>query len=1465
MFFKKFISLNISLILILLSLLLISCGGAGNNNTPQDNNSPTPAPQLPPDDQITPPITKPSPPVLYLKLEAQGDYDFENGIFSINGRVTDQDNQVVENSIVTLINLRTNESLDVLTDANGNFIAQLESEIGDTIRIQARNPANNTVSNIVELLVIGTNAGQLVSPKNMASYQNNGREFLFISELLSDRIQVFERIEEHLIYLTQFGERGNFKGQFNFISDIVVDKNGFVFVSDAYNKRIQVLKFENDNLSYVSDSLKDNRLGPWDSSPFGNLFLLVREQRVGSQPKALSISNNNKLLASDSYFQNIKILSWEEETLQHLFNYTPFYSDNFIELENMEITENSNLWITDIGNQTLKLFKIEDENFTLLAQVELESENEKIISSWKEKWLLSINDINQLRFFEFNESIQAVYEHPLDFGFENVEIIDHTVGGNILYINTLIGEDYYLFLYKLNENNNNFSAELLQSIPIVNTQTSPIKNISDISINSDNAIFLLHQNKTEIRVIEKDNESINELARWSPAENIDLAPLSSIDITNNRIFCSDPENNKILSLRWNGRSFEDARLYDFSASQLSANDNSLYTIHQNRMTIYDIDNEELILRNSIQLPAIASDITINENGLVIVSYEGFKNGTDINYFENIQFSIYQDQGNWTQFIRHFTVPFPNVEVPWKRLLHTRSPGQIKLYGNYLYIADPWWYNYVRILRVRNNGRFEFIREFGGPGYSYGQFNSTSTLAPHALDIQNDRLYVMDEFRLQIFPLSEEERKLNLEGDNELFQNFEELILANTDSDFDGVSLNSDNCPELANSNQEDHDNDGIGDACDEFDNRTEGIDSDGDGLSDTYEEFYNLNPYEEDTDSDGISDLEEIRDDSFNPHDRDHDGIIDALESYQSSHLEQTTIDGVVELIEIESQNLIFIADEGNFKIYKFRHNGKFLDEIFLGETIQDFKKDSLDQLWVLLQSGKIKKYNTEFELLDEWEKPDNTEGLVAGPYPMYTDLLIDRQNNIWLISNTNILNIKNRLGRFVVLIKFRKFDPNNGDLIDEFEIRAPRNRRERFRFLERGHIAFFPEQQLVYLNQESFIQKYHRPTQFLEDIENLEIQPHSKFDKSSENKLLIYTDNQIQTFDHRLGLINTENYPINNERLGDCEIKIIKKNDDITYLHSNCNIKSDTIIKTNFNIENHLTIYGNNNQNNLDEIICPTLCFIDANENGNIFLITKIKEDFYLKIFDETLLLIDQIYLNMTIEGFRIGLDNNLYIFHDEQVSILNQDMDLLNSIPRDELNNLPNLIAKKFNIDVQGNLHFLYQNEAGANRGNEPFFQHRVFLESSDGSYEVLTTPILNFPENFVITPEFDLVTLACQTFVELAYRTQDNGHFNCTLVTLYSNPSIEKGYYYIANQDIPHIYGQKLTHANHGQIYILTQKQGVIIVRKNLQGYIMDQFGGYGFGNQDIFIGDSSGAIQFKNEKTYVADKYRLHVFE
>jgi hypothetical protein len=103
-----------------------------------------------------------------------------------------------------------------------------------------------------------------------------------------------------------------------------------------------------------------------------------------------------------------------------------------------------------------------------------------------------------------------------------------------------------------------------------------------------------------------------------------------------------------------------------------------------------------------------------------------------------------------------------------------------------------------------------------------------------------------------------------------------------DTDDDGIPDSVDNCPNIANPNQEDADGDGIGDACDDC------SDTDGDSICDNADNCPNTpNPNQEDTDNDGIGD---VCDDCL---DVDQDTICDGVDNCPNTpNPNQVDVDG---------------------------------------------------------------------------------------------------------------------------------------------------------------------------------------------------------------------------------------------------------------------------------------------------------------------------------------------------------------------------------------------------------------------------------------------------------------------------------------------------------------------------------------------------------------------------------------------
>jgi DNA-binding beta-propeller fold protein YncE len=83
----------------------------------------------------------------------------------------------------------------------------------------------------------GSNAGEFKAPAGIAL---DAQDNVYVTEIGNDRVQVFDNEGK---FLTQFGQSGSRNGEFGNLHGIIVDKgNGWIYVADTANNRIQVFK-----------------------------------------------------------------------------------------------------------------------------------------------------------------------------------------------------------------------------------------------------------------------------------------------------------------------------------------------------------------------------------------------------------------------------------------------------------------------------------------------------------------------------------------------------------------------------------------------------------------------------------------------------------------------------------------------------------------------------------------------------------------------------------------------------------------------------------------------------------------------------------------------------------------------------------------------------------------------------------------------------------------------------------------------------------------------------------------------------------------------------------------------------------------------------------------------------------------------------------------------------------------------
>lgn len=159
-----------------------------------------------------------------------------------------------------------------------------------------------------------------------------------------------------------------------------------------------------------------------------------------------------------------------------------------------------------------------------------------------------------------------------------------------------------------------------------------------------------------------------------------------------------------------------------------------------------------------------------------------------------------------------------------------------------------------------------------------------------------------------------------------YSNDSEFTTLDIDTDGDGVTDSNDNCPNTANPNQEDFDNDGVGDVCD---------DSDGDGIMDSVDNCKSTaNPNQEDNDNDGLGDVCDSDD--------DNDGVIDTSDNCPNTanpNQEDNDNDGIGDVCDDDDDNDGVLDTNDNCPLVA-NPNQEDIDNDGIGDVCDDSDAD---------------------------------------------------------------------------------------------------------------------------------------------------------------------------------------------------------------------------------------------------------------------------------------------------------------------------------------------------------------------------------------------------------------------------------------------------------------------------------------------------------------------------------------------
>lgn len=174
---------------------------------------------------------------------------------------------------------------------------------------------------------------EMVNPTDVAV--DEARHRLYVVDSRQHCVLVYD--SESGQYLSKFGERGTGKGQFNFPTNVALDRAGRIYVTDTLNFRVQI--FDADGKFVDTFGEQGNRMG--------NML----------KPKGIALDSSQNIYVVDADFDNFQIFDQQKRLLMFLGSYGQG-AGTFWLPAGICIDRQNFIYIADQNNHRVQIFQL---------------------------------------------------------------------------------------------------------------------------------------------------------------------------------------------------------------------------------------------------------------------------------------------------------------------------------------------------------------------------------------------------------------------------------------------------------------------------------------------------------------------------------------------------------------------------------------------------------------------------------------------------------------------------------------------------------------------------------------------------------------------------------------------------------------------------------------------------------------------------------------------------------------------------------------------------------------------------------------------------------------------------------------------------------------------------------------------------------------------------------------------------